>query len=157
MVQLRIVLSRDRAYIFSRYQGGSISNLTLQEHVDNASPNPTGAKSILVAEDEPLIRGLLHNVLERWGYHAIVAHDGKEALEIADRHPGEIDLLLTDITMPTMDGQELADKLTKQRPTIKVILMSGYSRFQIVLRSGWEFIQKPFKPSEVKQKIDEIL
>ncbi len=59
--------------------------------------------------------------------------------------------------MPEMDGQELADKLTKKQPFVKVILMSGFSHMQIALRSGWTFIQKPFKPAVVKETIEKAL
>ena len=81
----------------------------------------------------------------------------KEALEVAEHHVGDIDLLLSDITMPEMGGQELADKLTKKQPAIKVILMSAVSRLHLVLQRGWKFLQKPFKPADVKKTIEEVL
>jgi two-component system cell cycle sensor histidine kinase/response regulator CckA len=114
-------------------------------------------KQILIAEDEPMIRSLLQRLLNLWGYRTLVAEDGKRALEVADQHPGEIDLLLSDVTMPGMGGPELAEKLTKKRPRLKVILMSGFSQAQIILQRGWQFLQKPFTPRDIKKKIDEVL
>lgn len=134
-----------------------MSNLSAQEILENDTPNLSGAKQILIAEDEPLVRGLLRSFLKLWGYRTLVAHDGQEALEVAAKHPEEIHLLLSDVTMPRMDGQQLAKELTKRRPELKVILISGYSHFQIVLRRGWEFIQKPFKPADMKETIERVL
>ncbi len=115
------------------------------------------AKQVLIAEDEPAIRSLLQKILKMWGYRTLVASNGKEALEVAEQHKGDVDLLLTDVTMPEMDGLELADKLTKKQPFVKVILMSGFSHMQIALRRGWKFIQKPFKPAVIKEAIEEAL
>jgi CheY-like chemotaxis protein len=134
-----------------------ISDLSTQERIENDTPNDSEAQQILIAEDEPMIRSLLQRLLSRWGYRTLVAHDGKQALEVAENHHGNIDLLLSDVTMPEIGGQELAEKLTQKRPVMKVILMSGYSRFQIVLRRGWEFVQKPFKPSDLKETIKKVL
>jgi len=125
-------------------------------------PNKTNhsdstSKQVLIADDEPAIRMLLQKSLKMWGYRTLVASSGKQALEVADQHKGDIDLLLSDVTMPEMDGQELAEKLTKKQPFIKVILMSGFSQMQVALRGGWRFIQKPFRPSVIKATIEEIL
>ena len=68
-----------------------------------------------------------------------------------------MDLLLTDVTMPGMDGQELAHKLTEKQPSLKVILMSGFSHMQIALKCGWKFIRKPFRPTAVKATIEKLL
>lgn len=115
------------------------------------------AKQVLIAEDEPSIRILLQRLLKGWGYRTLVASNGKQALEMAEQHTGDIDLLLSDVTMPEMDGHELADKLTHKRPFIKVILMSGFSHMQVSLRRGWRFVQKPFKPSAIKDALKNLL
>ena len=73
------------------------------------TPSDSEAKQILIAEDEPAIRHLLQKLLNHWGYRTLVAHDGKQAIEVAGQHPGDIDLLLSDVTMPEMGGQELAE------------------------------------------------
>ena len=134
-------------------------DLTNRGRIENdASGGDPNAKRILIAEDEPMIRSLLQKFLNRCGYRTLVAQDGKDALEVAEQHPGNIDLLLSDVMMPGMGGPELAEKLTKERPTLKVILMSGFSYAQLIVhRAGWKFVQKPFKPSDIKQKIEEVL
>jgi DNA-binding NtrC family response regulator len=134
-----------------------MSELTKREQTENSAPNDSTAKQILIAEDEPMIRSLLQRLLNLWGYRTLVASNGKQALELEEQHPGDVDLLLSDVTMPEMNGPELADRLTKKRPGLKVILMSGYSYAQVTLRRGWKFIQKPFKPSDIKETINEVL
>jgi two-component system cell cycle sensor histidine kinase/response regulator CckA len=135
-----------------------MSNLSKQEQIENHTPDEfSTAKQVLIAEDEPAIRSMLQAFLRMWGYRTLVASNGKQALEVSEQHKGDIDILLSDVTMPVMDGQELAEKLTRKRPFIRVILMSGFSHMQVVLRRGWKFIQKPFKPSTVKETIEEVL
>ena len=125
------------------------------------APPPKNAdglpKQVLIAEDEPVVRLLLQRLLKSWGYRTLSASNGKQAVEMAQQHDGEIDVLLSDITMPEMSGPELAEKLTEQRPFLKVILMSGYSQAQVALRRGWKFVQKPFKPETIKKAIETSL
>ena len=125
------------------------------------APPPKNAdglsKQVLIAEDEPVVRLLLQRLLKSWGYRTLSASNGKQAVEMAQQHEGEIDVLLSDITMPEMSGPELAEKLTEQRPFLKVILMSGYSQAQVALRRGWKFVQKPFKPETIKKAIETSL
>ena len=78
-------------------------------------------------------------------------------MEIAEGHKGEIDLLVSDVTMPEMEGPELAEKLKAKRPRLQIILLSGYSHAQIVLQRGWKFIQKPFRPQELKAAVEDSL
>lgn len=99
------------------------------------------------------MRVLLHS----WGYRVFSARNGREALKIAEEHKGEIDLLVSDVTMPEMEGPELAEKLKIKRPKLKVILLSGYSRAQISLQLGWRFIEKPFRAEELKAVVDDTL
>jgi CheY-like chemotaxis protein len=135
-----------------------LSDLTKRELAENDTPDrDPNAKQILIAEDEPILRSLLQKLLNRWGYRTLVAHDGKQAFEVAEQHPGDIDLLLSDVTMPRMGGPELAAKLTMKRPALKVILMSGFSHAQVIVQRGWKFVHKPFTPREIKQKIEEVL
>jgi two-component system, cell cycle sensor histidine kinase and response regulator CckA len=135
-----------------------MSNLSKQEEIENHIPDEfSTAKQVLIAEDEPAIRNLLQTFLRMWGYRTLVASNGKQALEVFERHKGDIDVLLSDVTMPEMDGQDLAEQLTRKRPSIKVILMSGFSHMHLALQRGWKFIQKPFKPSTVKETLEEVL
>jgi signal transduction histidine kinase len=120
-----------------------------------------GTETILLAEDDRVVRELEHRALARLGYHVLVASDGAEACAIADGHDGPIDLLLTDVVMPEMNGRELADRLLARRARLRVLFMSGYSE-NIVLREGTgdareSFIAKPHTPSEIAAKIREIL
>jgi two-component system, cell cycle sensor histidine kinase and response regulator CckA len=103
-----------------------------------------GSKQVLVAEDEPVVRNLMQRLLHSWGYRVLTARNGREAMDISDEHQGEIDLLVSDVIMPEMEGPELAEKLKAKRPRLQVILLSGYSHTRIVLQRRWKFIQKPF-------------
>ena len=134
-----------------------MAELSQSEQIENHAPDDSTAKQVLIAEDEPLIRSLLQKFLHMWGYRTLVASDGKEALEVAADHPGDIDLLLSDVTMPRMSGPELAEKLTTKRPSLKVILMSGFSHAHVVVQHGWRFVKKPFKPTDIKETIKEVL
>jgi CheY-like chemotaxis protein len=112
-----------------------------------------GAETILVAEDEDGIRDTLARTLSAAGYTVLTAVDGGTALTAAERHPGSIDLLLTDVVMPGMLGDELAERLLERRPAIKVLFMSGYAgdlmnRFG-VLQTGVTVLPKPFSSTEL--------
>ena len=114
-----------------------------------------GSKQVLLADDEPLVRDLVHVLLHSWGYRVLLACNGREAMEIAEEHKGPIDLLVSDVTMPAMDGPELAEKLKAKRPSLRVILLSGYSHSEIVLQGGWKFIQKPFQVHELRAAVED--
>jgi len=115
------------------------------------------SKQVLLAEDEPVVRNLMQRLLHSWGYRVTSARNGREAMDIAEEHKGEIDLLVSDVTMPEMDGPELAQKLKAKRPSLRVILLSGYSQVQIVLQRGWKFIQKPFRSQDLKAAVEDSL
>ena len=114
-----------------------------------------GSKQVLLAEDEPLVRNLMEGLLRSWGYRVISARNGREAMEIAEKHKGPIDLLVSDVTMPEMEGPELAEKLKAKRPRLRVILLSGYSPTGFVIQHGWKFIQKPFQLQELRAALED--
>jgi two-component system cell cycle sensor histidine kinase/response regulator CckA len=120
-----------------------------------------GSETVLLVEDETLVRDLLREILETTGYHVLEAIDGVNALELADRHSGSIDLLLTDVVMPNMSGRDLADRFRVLRPETKILYTSGYTDGAIadkgVLASGTEFLQKPFSFDELTQKVRSVL
>jgi len=120
-----------------------------------------GSETVLLVEDETSVRGLAKRVLEDCGYRVIEARDAKEALEAAVRHQGEIDLLLTDVVLPGMNGGEVAEQLKEGRPDLKVIFMSGYPDdvvlHQIGTREGFHFIEKPFTPEDLARKVRAVL
>ncbi|MDD5761528.1 MAG: ATP-binding protein [bacterium] len=120
-----------------------------------------GGETVLVVEDEESVRELVMEGLERDGYSILSAGDGNEAIAAAGRHEGTIDLLLTDLVMPGMNGLELARHLMPLRPAMKVICMSGHSeeaieRFQ-EMGSRATFLQKPVTPSIISRKVREAL
>jgi two-component system cell cycle sensor histidine kinase/response regulator CckA len=117
--------------------------------------------TVLVAEDEAGIRSPLRRLLVAQGFRVLDAGDGNGALEVAERHEGRIDLLLTDILMPGMNGGELARRLLLARPGVRVIFMSGYSTEAVssngVLTPGAKFLQKPFSVEELTSRLQEAL
>ena len=119
------------------------------------------SETVLVAEDEEIVRELVCDVLEHQGYHVLCAADGREALELAKTFDGEIDLLITDVVMPQMSGQELAETLSFFRPEMKVLFVTGYSDHDFggsgTLNPQSELLQKPFTPHELVTKIREIM
>jgi two-component system, cell cycle sensor histidine kinase and response regulator CckA len=116
-----------------------------------------GSKQVLLAEDEPMVLNLMQRLFHSWGYRVFSARNKREAIEKAEEHKGEIDLLVSDVTMPEMDGQELAKTLVGKRPRLKVILLSGFSHARIALQLGWRFIQKPFRTHELKATVEDVL
>jgi two-component system cell cycle sensor histidine kinase/response regulator CckA len=123
--------------------------------------SPRGTETLLLAEDEEVVRTIIRTVLGSNGYRVMEARDGREALEIAERHQGPIDLLLTDLIMPEISGKDLASRLMKNHPEAKVLYMSGYTENAIVhhgvLDAGTAFIQKPFRVDALAQKVREVL
>jgi two-component system cell cycle sensor histidine kinase/response regulator CckA len=120
-----------------------------------------GTETILIVEDEPGVRELASQFLKASGYSVLEASDGVKALEVAEKHPGHIDLLLSDMVMPRMGGQELVQRLRATRTGMKFILMSGYSEY-----NGTEFRQadspfhrlgKPFSMASLIGKVREAL
>jgi CheY-like chemotaxis protein len=118
-----------------------------------------GCETILVVEDQEGVRTLVCEVLRKNGYTVLPARDGREALMLAERNGGRIDLVVTDVVMPQMGGRELAKMLASFRPEIKVLYMSGYVDKEISQKeiSGLAFIHKPFTPDALAQKIREVL
>ncbi len=122
---------------------------------------PKGDETILFVEDDDLVRKLNLKILKQLGYSVIHAENGKSAVETAKSHDGEIDLLITDVIMPEMNGDELASKISEIQPGIKVLFTSGYTEDVIsphgILEEGAQFIGKPYKPQELAEKIRELL
>lgn len=121
----------------------------------------SGAETILLVEDEDMVRSLTRQLLEECGYRVIEAGSGKEALEICEQGDCRIDLLMTDVVMPGMSGRELAEKLTTILPGLKVLYTSGYTNDAIIkhgiTESGQNFIQKPFTFEVLSKKVREII
>ncbi len=131
--------------------------------VENREPAPQreapapGEESILLVEDEGVVRNLVAEILERSGYTVLQAADGPSALELLRRHTGEIDLLVTDVVMPGMSGPEVASAVTAMKPGTQVLYISGYTDQAIghhgVLEPGIAFLQKPFSADDLQRKV----
>jgi CheY-like chemotaxis protein len=116
---------------------------------------------VLLVEDATAVRSVIRQVLERLGYTVLDAADGQLALEVAARHHGPIDLVITDIVMPALGGREMVERLRHVRPGIRILYTSGYTDDAIV-RSGvldaqFAFMQKPFTPEILAAKVREAL
>jgi CheY-like chemotaxis protein len=124
-------------------------------------PETHGAETILVAEDEPAIRQIVVEMLRSFGYGVIPATNGQEALRAFQSHSGSIDLLITDAMMPCMSGLELADALHKERPSLRVLFLSGHSDPASFARDRkiqtLNFLQKPFTASSLSEKVRNLL
>lgn len=136
---------------------------------DEGPGNPPGAvlasyrgtETVLVAEDDPMVRAFIRKALEMFGYRVVMAVNGSAALEVMEFHHGPIHLLLTDLMMPHVNGKELAQRFLRLHPSSRVLFMSGYTDDSIVqqdlIEEGVIFIQKPFGSAELSQAVREIL
>jgi len=120
-----------------------------------------GHETILLAEDDEAVRKIISKVLQDLGYRPLVSENVDHCIELSRQHPGTIHLLLTDLIMPKKNGKELYEDLKSERPAIKALFMSGYTRDVIgihgILDKGINFIQKPFTRTELSQKLRRVL
>jgi PAS domain S-box-containing protein len=124
-------------------------------------PDRTGTETVLLVEDEEIVRELVCSMLEMQGYEVLSAENGKHALSLLKTYEGPLDLLLTDVVMPDMNGKELYERISRAYPDLGTIYMSGYSENVIayhgVLKPGVNFIQKPFSVNDLAARIREVL
>jgi PAS domain S-box-containing protein len=147
---------------FKIYLPRELSATTAKTIMPLTVPRPsTGTETVLLVEDEEALRKVALRTLTAAGYKVLSAADGNEALLRSEQHAGEILLLLTDVVMPRMSGRVLAQNLSKTRPTIKVLYMSGYTDDAIVhhgvLDAGAQFLAKPFIAADLARKVREVL
>jgi CheY-like chemotaxis protein len=122
---------------------------------------PRGTETVLVVEDEDVVRGLAVQILTRLGYTVLEARQAGEALALCRSHPAGIDLLLTDVVMPgAPNGRQLAEQAVTIRKEMRVLLMSGYTADALVLYGigkGVPFLRKPFTLQQLASKVREVL
>ena len=135
--------------------------LPSEEPSPAVGPLPHGNETILLAEDEEIVRNSAENVLKSYGYTVLTACDGTEAMRWAGSHPGPIHLLISDVVMPTMGGRAVAEHITALRSEVKVLFVSGYTDDTVlrhgIVRGETAFLQKPFSPSQLLQKVRQVL
>jgi CheY-like chemotaxis protein len=123
-------------------------------------PSP-GTETVLLAEDEEVVRRFAREILSGNGYRVLEAGNGREALLLSEAHRGEIHLLLTDVAMPKIGGRELGERIRLQRPGLRILYMSGYIDDAIlrgvVRDDGIPFLQKPFTTEGLARKVRQVL
>jgi two-component system cell cycle sensor histidine kinase/response regulator CckA len=157
-------------WVYSEYGRGSTFKIFLprtgeaavsEAPADPASGTVAGHETVLVVEDEPMVRAISVESLEMLGYRVLQASNGEEALEVARAFAGAIDLVVSDVVMPLMGGPALVQRLRIERPHVKVLFVSGDTDDAIVrqgvLEPGVEFLQKPFALAALARRIREIL
>jgi two-component system cell cycle sensor histidine kinase/response regulator CckA len=165
-----VAQSGGQVFVTSEPGAGSTFTIYLPAHqadIDVAAARPPrapvrgGAETVLLVEDETLVRQLTHEILRRNGYRVLEAADGVEALAVVRDHAGHIDLMLTDVVMPRMSGHELVELARPVRPDMRILYVSGYSEEAIArqgqLTDGIELLAKPFTPGVLTAKIRELL
>jgi CheY-like chemotaxis protein len=166
------IVKQSGGYIFveSELGRGTRFNIYLPratEAIDGAAGKPApllstgGKETILLVEDDEMVRALVRRVLREGGYDLLEASSPDEALQLCENNERSIDLLVTDIVMPGMRGDEMADILAPKRPEMKVIFTSGYTEEGVlrgtVAHSGSAFIQKPIDPIALTRAVREVL
>lgn len=125
------------------------------------TPLPKGTGTILLVEDEPMVRDIARKTLEMSGYRVLEAANGREALHIVEQEQDAIDLVLTDVIMPHMGGRDLAAKLSSLLPGTKILYMSGYTDDALmhhgVLQTNFAFLEKPFTPETLSGRVRDLL
>ena len=116
-----------------------------------------GNETVLVVEDDPDVLAMIVSLLGKYGYLVISAADGEEGLRLAETYGEDIDIVLSDIVMPRMNGHDLAAALKIKRPKIKVLLMSGYDQAQAEQAEAPDILFKPFRPQGLLRRVRETL
>jgi PAS domain S-box-containing protein len=128
---------------------------------DSPDDFPRGTETILLVEDEEMVRSLTRQILEECGYTVLEAQNGVEAISLCEKQDCQIDLLMTDVVMPQMGGRELAERFARVYPWMKILFTSGYTDDAVVrhgvINAETNFIQKPFTPDRLAHKVRKVL
>jgi signal transduction histidine kinase/CheY-like chemotaxis protein len=137
------------------------SDAAIEERPTPISYMPGGGETILVAEDETMVRHLMVRMLRELGYTVLETANAQEALPAADRHEGRIELLISDMVMPGASGPELVERLRRKRPELRVLYVSGYADHAVMrngqLTPGSAFLSKPFRPETLARAVRSLL
>jgi len=146
---------------FTIYLPRYVGNTDQKSAKDQTQPSPRGLETILLVEDEAAILNMVKMLLGKQGYTVLVANTPSEAIRLASEQTGKIDLLITDVIMPEMNGKDLAHNLMSKYPTLKCLFMSGYTADVIaqhgVLEEGTHFLNKPFSLPDLAVKVRKVL
>ncbi len=141
-------------------QGGTLHYFTTKPRRTGAAPprrrRRSGRQTLLVVDDQHVVLELVDAFLEDSGYRVFLAGSGQQALDVCRRLDGGVDLLLTDVRMPGMNGPELYSRLVEQHPGVKVLFMSGFSATEAArfgVPQNAPLIVKPFRPDELLQRL----
>ena len=157
-------------WVYSEPGRGTTFKIYIPSVVDAAKPATpppapessfAGTETVLLVEDEKAVRDLANRILRSFGYHVLESNSPEDALQIAERYPRMIHLLLTDVVMPRISGPQLAGQLISMRPDLKVLYFSGYTANAVVdhgvLEKDIAFLPKPFTPAALAHKVREVL
>ena len=156
-------------WVYSEPGSGTTFKIYFPEATEDVAPplesvrpgTLQGSETILLVEDQDEVRVVARDILRRYGYHVLEARHAGEALLLCERHMRTIHLLLTDVVMPQMNGRELAGRLLRERPELRVLYMSGYTEHAIVhhaiLDSDVEYLQKPIVPEALARRVRQVL
>lgn len=132
-----------------------------QNMEESAKQKSTGSETVLLVEDEPSILNMGRSMLEKFGYNVLTAEKPNEALQLAEEYGRSIQLLITDVVMPEMNGRDLALQIAEYNPDLKILYMSGYTADVVshhgILDEDVLFIQKPFSLRDLAEKVREAL
>ncbi|MBX3246320.1 MAG: response regulator [Myxococcales bacterium] len=158
---IRVYSEPGRGTTFRVYLPSALEAEATVNRASTTVSNIGGEETILLVEDEPTVRELTARLLERLGYRVLVADGPRAALELSAAHAEEIHLLVTDVVMPQMSGRDVREALTKERPAMRCLYVSGYTADLLspegVLEEGVHFLPKPFAPSALAAKVREAL
>lgn len=161
---IEVLSEPNRGAMFKIYlprQDGETVPVSAPTSRSRAESSPSALATVLLVEDEELVLSLVRRVLQREGYLVLTAGDPEEALKLVSKHAGHIDILVTDVVMPGMNGKDLEREVRKTCPDVGCLFISGYTRDTIaqrgILEEGVNFLQKPFSPETLAERVRETL